>query len=356
MDNLESKDSNKSTEKNTGENSSPNFQEIEDTSDNFNQKSNLLKKLINLDYFNFIFESKLKYFLFATFLIYLVFNLTVCLAMSKTELPIVSIIPQESFLRKHMINHLELFNIGPIIIIAFLKPLDYWNINTFNRIRLFLNDAKQIQGVDNLFEMNWLQDTYYHAKTKANFNEKCRPNPLNYECFHEALEETMGGYDLYTDDVVYTPKANISEFVQINSSRFYLSMSNFYGKLDEVEMMYKLKWLAESKYNFSKDEIVIYSAVDVFLEQLDQINSSVSTIMLLSIESIILISFLVLFDLKSIFILSVILISCLLAILANMFLFGMSLNIVVLTHFLMVPAFLGDFFLYWIFIFMQSGS
>lgn len=92
--------------------------------------------------------------------VYGLFNLVVCSLKFHVGIPIVEILPKESYMRKHMINHLELFELAPIINVAFLKPIEYWNATQFHRIRAFLDDVKSVKGMDRRFEWNWLQEVY----------------------------------------------------------------------------------------------------------------------------------------------------------------------------------------------------
>lgn len=114
-----------------------------------------------LDLFKTLLKSRiLRYLLSFLVLLYALFNLSVCSLKFHVGLPMVEILPKDSYTRKHMINHFELFDLAPIVTVNFLKPRTYWNINEFRRIRSFLDEAKQVKGMDKRFEWNWLQDTY----------------------------------------------------------------------------------------------------------------------------------------------------------------------------------------------------
>jgi hypothetical protein len=109
--------------------------------------------------------------------------------------------------------------------------------------------------------------------------------------------------------------------------------------------MHNMRWLAESRYHFARDEIMIFSTVNPYLEQLDEIGQSFLSIVILNVEAVVFIAFFLLFDLRSIFLLALALTSCFTSILASMVYLGLSLNIVTLGHFIMMPAFLCEFFL-----------
>jgi hypothetical protein len=113
-------------------------------------KNSRLKSQLNT--FNFLFKSKIRYFFMILFGAYFIFNVTVCNFKFSVQVPMLDVIPKDSYMRKHMINHLELFDLAPIIQISFMKPIEYWNANEFKRIRSFLSDAKLVKVIiDNIY-------------------------------------------------------------------------------------------------------------------------------------------------------------------------------------------------------------
>jgi hypothetical protein len=320
--------------------------------ENLKKKSNLKKiacskmneiKSSKINLFDFLFDTKLKYFILVLFVVYFCFNLTILITKYKADLPVTDLIPQESYLRKHMVNHQQLFNVGPIIMINFMKPIQYWNVTKFKMIRSLVNDIKSLPSVEKIFEINWLQDTYYAALNDATFNEDCH-NPLNFSCFHRIFIDSVASNDLLVDDVNFNNTNNPKTF-EIKSSRIYLSFENFFGSQQEMNLMNDIKYLAVNKYNFTLNEdVVIFSSVYVFLEQMEELTPTLITFMLLNIECCILISFILIFDLKTIIIMTLILFSVLVSIASNIFLFNFTLNMMVLVHFIMIPALISEFF------------
>ncbi len=334
-----------------------------DTKDNDTEESNIknenLNKKINFrkivysklneikstkkDLFDLLFDTKLKYCIFFLFVVYFCFNLSILITKYKADLPVTDLIPQESYLRKHMVNHQQLFNVGPIIMINFLKPIQYWNVTKFKMIRSFINDIKNLSTVERLFEINWLQDTYYAGLNDATFNEDCQ-NPLNFSCFHRVFIDSIANNEILIDDVNYNNSTDPKTF-EIKSSRIYLSFQNFLGSQTEMNVMNDIKYIAVNKYNFSlNDDLVVFSSVYVFFEQMEELTPTFITFILLNIECCILISFIILFDLQTILIMTLILISLIISIASNIFLFNFTLNMVVLVHFIMIPALISDFF------------
>jgi hypothetical protein len=110
--------------------------------------------------------------------------------------------------------------------------------------------------------------------------------------------------------------------------------------------MQSLHEIAQDRYNFSANQLVIFSSVFIYLEQLEEILPSALAILILAVEGLFLVGGLpLIFDLRSLFILSLTAISLLLSIMSSLFYFNISLNIVTLFHLIMLPAFLFEFLL-----------
>ena len=134
----------------------------------------------NGNWIDMIIYSNIKYVIVIVFVAYFVFNATVLQVNYKANLSAADLIPRPSYLRKHLINHFQLFDIGPIIMIAFMKPIDYWNRTTFTAIRSLLDDIHSLKSVEPRFEMNWLQDWYFWAlrNKELAFFKECEDDPM----------------------------------------------------------------------------------------------------------------------------------------------------------------------------------
>ena len=161
-----------------------------------------------------------------------------------------------------------------------------------------------------------------------------------FGCFRTGFLEVVPT-DMYVDDVNYASFAN--DTLLINSSRVYLQFENFFGNQDEVAAMHKIGELVYDKYKFDTSTIV-YSAVYPILEQLDELPSTLLSLVMLTVESMVLVGLVFLVELRTIVLLSLMALSLFLSVVSNVFLFGMSLNIVVLVNLCMLPAFVCEFF------------
>jgi hypothetical protein len=323
-----------------------------------------LKKLRDkkIDLFSLIFESKFKYILLLIFLANLIFNLVVIIFKHRINIPVADIIPVESYLSKHMLNHQYLYNVGPIIKLSFIKPLDYWNKTTYHSIRSFMNEAKSLKDVDSLFEMNWLQDTILTGYDLRSLVLHCR-DPFNFACFRDSFNSTLS-LDMYQDDAIFYDRLNQSEIdlltdqsknasianiirkkFKILASRFYIQFQNFFGTLNELNVMHKLESMAK-RYGFERDILIIYSPVYVFLEQLDETIPTLVAVLLLTFEALVLVSFALFCEPRSIIIVAVIQASTLVSIMGTLFCFNFSVNAATLVHLITLPTFMCEFYLH----------
>lgn len=313
-------------------------------------------KLINAILFNktkYLFGKKIKYLLFALFVINLVFNFTYYVLNSNQKLPMKDLQPIESYLSKHLDYHYKYFELGPPVTINFIKPMNYWENQTYFKIRSFLNESKNLLGMT-LTEINWIEETRMDIDKSINFYPECE-RPESAGCFYLAMQSVLS-QDQNKDDVNFIIKntsAPIDEnnFV-ITSSRVYLQMKNFTGSTDDLNLMLQIKDLAEEKYNFGKDDLIIFSPIFIYLEQMNEIYPTFIAIFLISFECIFLGSFVLMFDLRTIFILIIVEISFFISILANMVMLEISLNIVTQMHLIMLPAFLFEFFYHKAYLFL----
>ncbi len=289
-----------------------------------------------------------KYIVFFVFILYFTLNLVIIANNAKSDLPLIDLMPSESYLHEHMKNHEKHFALGPMLMVNFIKPLNYAHPETYDKIDSFIKDAQKINGITE-FTLSWLLSTKKNQKVQMD-NELCA---TENECFFNGLAQTRGE-DTYFDDVNLVE--NNRSFIEISSSRMYLQMSKYTGSYDEVETWDNLQALAEEKYNFTKNDLFFFSSVYIFIEQLREIFPSVLSIFILSVECMFFGALVLVFDLKSIFIQLMIGSSLIVSIFSNLSLFGVSLNIATLFQLIMLPAFLFEFLFYTLYLFLYQTN
>jgi hypothetical protein len=275
----------------------------------FLQRALKFYSCLNTSNVNYLKYKKLKLVFFVIFVAYFVFNFTITITRLKINFPMVDLLPQQSYLTKHMHNHVNLFKLGPVVILNFIRPMRYWENATFTRITNMVHDMKQIPGISG-FELNWLRDVY---ATKSNsFSQEWKPecqtsaetsNP--FTCFTHVLAEFLGSAQnrddcmfnfqfrnasvaskSNPDPILKLEKVRYPDELMIKGSRIYLQMKDFKGVRSEPELIDNLRDLAQYKYNFTKESLIIFTSVGLFLEQLEEIYPTIISMFLLTFEVI----------------------------------------------------------------------
>lgn len=223
--------------------------------------------------------------------------------------------------------------------IAFLKPLPYWKPATLYHISELVTDLMSEPNMNHKLILSWIEDVYSNIKLKSEFYKSCQ-SPAQLTCFKETFAETVH-FDFYHRD---TSQSNAA--FEITASRMYLSMQNFTGSLAERDLLLRLKSIAtehSASLNLTASDIVIYSPVFPFLEQLDELVPSTVSILMLSLESIAFVSFFLLLDVRSVWLLFLMTGSLGICTIGGLSLYSISLNVSSLYHLLLLPGMLSEF-------------
>lgn len=318
-------------------------------------ESKLHKIFDNWSYykFNFLYNTKFKYVITALFSAYMVANMFVCSYKLQINIPISDLLPTQSYLSKHMRYHLTDFELGPMIMLSFLKPItNFSNTQDFDRMQKFVSDVKQVKGVAG-FELNWMTGFLQNKKDNANYFSGCELDSFSLD-----LVKSQANYE---DDAFYRvvneTKNNLTnEVVVLDKSRVYVQLEGFTGSVSELNVMEDINYLAFEIYKYPRDELIIFSSVYLFLEQLGEIFPAIISLVAILIEGIFIVSLLYIFDLKSIIIEIFLLISLILSIFSNLYIFGITLNIVTMFQMIMLPAFLIEFLSYTMHLFLYKSQ
>lgn len=225
-----------------------------------------------------------------------------------------------------------------------MQKQNYWDPKIDNRIRSLIDEMKTTPGMWKM-ELNWLQEVLESDTMKE---ESCNSSLQHrFECFRQEIDffnqpQYQGDFHIVDREHALT---TTMDTLNISSSRMYLQMAKFDGTWDEFVTMQTLKDLAQLKYNFSRDELVLHSAVFPMLEQLGELVPSLITQLLIPLECSILVALLFI-EFKSALILALVHFSFVISIVANLFLVGLSLNIVTLMHLQLVPIIAIEYFAY----------
>jgi hypothetical protein len=106
---------------------------------------------------NMLFGTRIKYFLLLIFAIYFILNIFLMQGHT-SEMPIVKLMPQQSYLSKHMHLHRTLFELAPLLMIVFKKEVQFWNKTDYFRYKNLIFNAKRVDGIHKSMELNWLKN------------------------------------------------------------------------------------------------------------------------------------------------------------------------------------------------------
>lgn len=320
------------------------------------------------------FGTKLKYLLLALFLVYFIFNLVFFSMYLRVEMPMTDLMPQQSYLKKHLESHLENFELGPVVMINFVRPFKYWDPEVQQTLQNFVQDCKRLPGMQQM-EINWLNEAIKDKYYSKHYYKECE-DEHSIGCFLRSLMNILS-LDQNRDDVgiIFNNKSctisDIRNLLDSNSnqenslpitdlnltipfSRIFLSLREFTGSQENVQTMNQLKSLALEKYNFTSKDVLIYSNVFLYLEQLNEIYPTFVAIFMLSFECIYFGSLMLIFDLRTILIIQLVGISYFVSVIANMVQFGINLNIVTMMQLIIIPAFLFEFFYHQAYLFLYT--
>lgn len=314
-------------------------------------KSSFRKLLENWSYYKFhlLYNTKFKFVIFSVFICYFIANAFVCGFKVSIDIPLEDLIPADSYLAKHMKYHLRDFHLGPMIMFNYMKPINMNDTAKFNKIIQFTDEVRRMDGMAQ-FELNWMKRM---KQSVSQFSEFYSDTTEIYKASCQNVHSANFINDFYYEVVNGT---NGKEEVIITFNRVYLQIAKFVGSSKELEIMDNIQYLADTKYNFKRDEMIIFSSIYVYLEQLGEILPSTITLAASLLECVFFGSLFLFFDLKSVYLKLIVFISLLVSIFANFYAFEISLNIVTLYQMIMLPAFLIEFLFYTMHLFLYKTS
>jgi hypothetical protein len=300
------------------------------------KNKSFLKKIKKVKFLSFLNNTFIRYFVFVLFFVYLAGNVAISVDFFLVDFNFKSILPKDSYIYDHKLNIEQTFNLSPVIIVTFARQLDYWNPDVSCKIRSFLDEAKSLEKVNKTFEINWLEEVIGNIKLSREYNRTE---------FYNAFQNVVMNSDIYRNDVTLN---NTPSNITITSSRFYIKLfpkcQNDYSCSSNV--MRHLHNLAKSdKYFNDNRQTLFFTSDKVYIEHHETVLTSLIIIVLITsfVSALSLLIFC--FDIKSAFFIFIMTFSLFISVISGCFLFSTSLNVVTLSHFIALPAYLGQFFL-----------
>jgi hypothetical protein len=130
------------------------------------------------------------------------------------------------------------------------------------------------------------------------------------------------------------------------SSRIFVQISQFKGQFSLSNVLKKIREIGHVRYNFTNNNLMVFSSVGVYLEQIYAVPNELFAIFFFLIESIILFSMLLTFNLQIVFVMVLMVCSFVVSVSAFFLTLGMSFNFVTLVELIILPAFISEFIFY----------
>lgn len=175
---------------------------------------------------------------------------------------------------------------------------------------------------------------------------------MNYQSVLQIKSNAVYTDDFYFKIVNITSGHTAEQEVVFEKIRLYVQIAKLIGSKKELNIMQDLQHMADTQ--FEKGELIVFSSVYVYLEQLGEIFPSVLTLVTILVESVFFGSLFLFFELRSICIKLLVFVSLILAIFSNLYIFGISLNIATLYQMIMLPALLTEFLFYTMHLFLYK--
>jgi hypothetical protein len=124
--------------------------------DQLNKKNNFVsfiteKKISMIKMSHWLFSNVSMFCIFFMFILYFIMNSSICYRYINFDLPMTDLVPAQSYLSKHLKIHETLFNLGPLIMIIFTKPLNYATEENQKRILTFIKEIQNLDGLITYF-------------------------------------------------------------------------------------------------------------------------------------------------------------------------------------------------------------
>jgi predicted RND superfamily exporter protein len=260
------------------------------------------------------------------FTIYISFSTFEALKI-REGLDISDLVPDSSYFKAFTNENLKEFRMEPAVMMIIYEPIDYTNKLNRMKINKILNQAKDIDGINKDFILNWM--IYFNNELrklgKSNISENI-------------LKEISSTKSPYSNDVVigYNKYSNRT---QIIASRFYIKYDKVNFNSDDAKPMNKLKKLCSD----SGLPILPYSPVFKFYEQFEETLPNILQAFVVAVESMFLISLIFIPDLISTICIVLSMISIMIGLIGFMNVWNLSLSSITMIELVMSVGFCVDF-------------
>ena len=265
------------------------------------------------------------YFFYLTLSLYGAFKI-------KEGLNLSDLVSSNSHYHSYSNINFEHFDMSPIVMLVFNKPLNYDDMNVRKKIQSFYNQALQTEGIEKIpIMVNWLDVIDLNSK-------------INYKHNIDNLYNKFSIFQNFKNDFYIEKKqitfGNITKWENvISGSRLYVKYSNITLSSKEAIPMIKLRELCE----YSELPVIAYSVVFKVFEQFDETLPNILQSFLISMEAMYLISLIFIPDLVSVFCIMISMGSIMVGLIGSMYFWGLTVNSITMIELIMSIGFCVDF-------------
>ncbi|CAF1250096.1 unnamed protein product [Adineta ricciae] len=217
----------------------------------------------------------------------------------------------------------EEFDIHPLVQFIITEPIPYWRHDYIKRIRDFISQAKQLDGMDKNFEIAWFSLLGYNGYE----------HPLdNGTLFMDTIHGFVNLFPPFANDLIFNK-------THLLTSRFYLKYAVVHYNSNDGRLVNQLYSLTEQ----SQLPIKVYSSLFKYYEQMYEVIPNIIQTFLIAIEAMYLATLLMIPDLKSVIIIISTMGMILTSLVATLHIWGIQASSVMMVELVMSVGFCSDF-------------
>ena len=242
-------------------------------------------------------------------------------------LEIANLVADKSYFRSFVKENFAEFNLEAPIVLAICEPVDYSNKSVRNQINQLLDEARELEGMNNNFLLNWMNI----------FNDELKElrKSHNPDLILQKMTETTSSY---SNDIILGFNEALNQ-TQIFASRFYLKYEKTTLTSKDAVVMNRLRALCAN----SDLPIEVYSVGFKMFEQFEQTVPNILQAFIIATESMYLITLIFIPDLVSAICIILSMGSIMIGMIGFMHVWGLSLSSITMIEVIMSVGFCIDF-------------
>ena len=242
----------------------------------------------------------------------------------KQGLLLYNLVSENSYFHTYSTWDNDYFTTEPVITMCIKDTQTYSLETTQSSISNIIKRAKLDQGIDDSFEINWLNE-YKQSPMYDNTSE------VN---FVNGVQTFLSNAPKFSNDVIFDPTKS-----RIISSKFYLKSLNIKSTEDQGSLMKSLREVSDNAH----PSCIFYTPAFIFYEQFVQILPSTLQTVGIAVAVMLIVTFVFMPNPLVVFIVSLTLVSIIIGIFGFMYYWDLTLSSITMIHLVMSVGFSVDF-------------